>query len=79
MSNPTPMNNSSPTSTKTPDAVKSAMSKEISAKWSKFSEQDVSAFKTSDELVTQIVAKYGQDKMAVQKDVDTFLKGRSFN
>ena len=33
--------------------------KEIGAKWGKFSEQDLSALKNRDDVVTQIVAKYG--------------------
>jgi hypothetical protein len=55
-----------------------ALSKDIHAKWGKFSETDVAAFKTSDELVTQVVSKYGIDKAIAQRDVDALLKGRSF-
>jgi hypothetical protein len=50
--------------------------KEISAKWGKFSEQDLSALKDRDDVVAQIVAKYGYDKQQVQRDVDTLRKGR---
>jgi hypothetical protein len=50
--------------------------KEIGAKWNKFSEQDLSSLKSNDDLVTQVVAKYGLEKGQVQRDVDTFLKGR---
>jgi hypothetical protein len=35
--------------------------KEIGAKWNKFSEQDLSALKNKDDVVTQVVAKYGID------------------
>ena len=35
--------------------------KEVRAKWSKFSEQDLSALKGKDDLVTQVVAKYSLD------------------
>ncbi len=45
-------------------------------KWNKFSEQDLSAFKNKDDVVTQIVAKYGLDKAQAQRDVDTLMKGR---
>lgn len=55
-----------------------ALSKEIHAKWSKFSETDVAAFKSSDELVTQVVSKYGLDKAIAQRDVDALVKGRTF-
>ena len=50
--------------------------KEIGAKWNKFSEQDLSAFKNKDEVVTQVVAKYGLDKVQAQRDVDALVKGR---
>ncbi|HSV26127.1 MAG TPA: hypothetical protein VLJ17_24270 [Xanthobacteraceae bacterium] len=50
--------------------------KEIGAKWNKFSEQDLSSLKSKDDLVTQVVAKYGLEKGQVQRDVDTLLKGR---
>jgi hypothetical protein len=50
--------------------------KEIGAKWSKFSEQDLSALKGKDDLVTQVVAKYSLEKAQAQRDVDAMLKGR---
>jgi hypothetical protein len=33
--------------------------KEIGSKWGKFSEQDLSALKGTDDLVNQVVVKYG--------------------
>ena len=50
--------------------------KEIGAKWGKFSEQDLSALKNRDDVVTQIVAKYGLEKQQVQSDVYSLMKGR---
>ena len=50
--------------------------KEIGAKWNKFSERDLSAFKNKDDVVTQVVAKYGLDKVQAQRDVDALVKGR---
>jgi uncharacterized protein YjbJ (UPF0337 family) len=50
--------------------------KEIGAKWGKFSEQDLSALKGNDDLVGQVVAKYGLEKAQAQRDVDALLKGR---
>lgn len=50
--------------------------KEVRAKWGKFSEQDLSALKTKDDLVSQVVAKYSLDKAQAQRDVDALLKGR---
>jgi len=50
--------------------------KEIGAKWGKFSEQDLSALNSKDDLVTQVVGKYSLEKDQVQRDVDALLKGR---
>jgi hypothetical protein len=50
--------------------------KDIRAKWNKFSEQDVSALKSKDELVAEVVARYGMEKTQAQRDVDSVLKGR---
>ncbi len=60
----------------TPAESKQIVLKEISAKWGKFSEQDLAALKGKDDLVTQVVAKYGLDKGQAQRDVDALLKGR---
>ena len=50
--------------------------KEIKAKWGKFEEADLSALKNRDDVVSQVVAKYGLEKANVQRDVDSLLKGR---
>ena len=50
--------------------------KEVGAKWSKFSEQDLSALKSNDDLVTQLAAKYSLEKGQAQRAVDALLKGR---
>jgi hypothetical protein len=49
---------------------------EIRAKWGKFSEQDLSALKGDDDLVTQLAAKYGIETTQAQRDVDGLTKGR---
>lgn len=51
---------------------------EIQAKWGKFSDQELSAFKGKDDLVSQVQSKYKIDKVQAQKDVDTLLNGRAF-
>ena len=56
--------------------MKQIVLKEIGVKWNKFSEQDLSDLKGRDDLVTQIVAKYGSEKGQAQRDVDALLKGR---
>jgi hypothetical protein len=56
--------------------TKQIVLKEIGAKWGKFSEQDLSALKNKDDLVTRVIAKYGLEKSQAQRDVDALLKGR---
>ncbi len=52
--------------------------KDIHAKWNKISEQEISVFKSRDDLVTKVMATYSLDKIQAQRDVDGLLKGRSF-
>jgi hypothetical protein len=42
----------------------------MDGKWSKFSEQELSSLKNKDDLVTQVVPKYGLEKSQAQRDVD---------
>jgi hypothetical protein len=49
---------------------------EIRLKWGKFSDQDLSALKDNNDLVTQLAAKYGLEKAQAQRDVDVLMKGR---
>ena len=51
---------------------------DIGGKWGKFSKQELSDLKSSDDLVAQVVAKYGLEKDAAQRDVDVLVKGRAF-
>jgi division protein CdvB (Snf7/Vps24/ESCRT-III family) len=72
-------NTTSNASTATPETAadtRQIVLKEIGAKWGKFSEQDLSALKSKDDLVTQVVAKYSLEKDQAQRDVDAVLKGR---
>jgi len=77
------MENSSSTDTSatsaksnTPEQTKLMVSKDIIAKWSHFSEQEVSALKGGADLVTQVAAKYGLEQAQAQREVDAVLKGR---
>jgi hypothetical protein len=56
--------------------TKQIVLKEIGAKWSKFSEHDLSSLKNKDDLVIQVVAKYGLEKSVAQRDVDALMRGR---
>jgi hypothetical protein len=57
---------------------KQILLKDIGAKWSKFSEQELGALTNKDELVTVVVAKYSIDKSQATRDVDAVMKGRQF-
>ena len=46
--------------------------KQIGARWSKFSEQDLAALRSKDD----VVAKYSLDTLQAQRDVDALMKGR---
>jgi hypothetical protein len=80
MSNPathaTSHSNAATAKPETAAESKQIVLKEVGAKWGKFSEQDLSALKSKDDLVTQIVAKYGLEKTQAQRDVEALLKGR---
>ena len=62
---------------KTKDA-QLTLQKDIRAKWDKFSEIEVGALKSEDDLVTQLVAKYDFDKPKAESEAKALVKGRSF-
>jgi hypothetical protein len=67
-------------STSTPSTPEAGQTirKDIKIKWEKFSELELASLKDRDDLVTQVVAKYGLEKVQAQRDVDALLKGREF-
>ena len=67
--------NTASTTSNSADA-KQILLKDISAKWGKFSEQELDELKSNDELVSQVVAKYSIDKAQAQRDADAVMKGR---
>jgi hypothetical protein len=50
--------------------------KEIGAKWNKFSEHELSSLRSKDDLIAQVVTKYGLEKSQAQHDVDSLMNGR---
>ncbi len=50
---------------------------EIGTKWSRFSRQELSVLGSNDELVGQIVAKYGVERGVAQREVDALMDGRN--
>ena len=69
--------NPSTASTGTGNAAenKQILLKDIGAKWTKFSQQELGALKSKDDLISQVVAKYSLDKAQAQRDVDAVMKG----
>jgi hypothetical protein len=70
------MNSTSPTNA-APEG-KQLLMKDIASKWSKFSETEIAAFKTRDELVTGVQSKYSLEAGQAGREVDSVLKGRAF-
>ncbi len=72
------MTNISEQKTNSDAANKATLGKDIMAKWDKFSEIDVGALKSEDDLVTQLVSKYSLDKAKAQSEAKTLVNGRAF-
>jgi hypothetical protein len=49
----------------------------VGAKWKRLTRQEISALKTSRELIVLVVAKYGIKPNAARRDVEALLDGRS--
>jgi hypothetical protein len=65
-------------STNTQTDATQMIRKDIQAKWSKFSDQELTSLKNKDDLVSQVVTKYGLDKPQALRDVDALFKGREY-
>ena len=48
--------------------------REIGAKWSKFSDQELVELKSKDDLISQVAAKYGFDRARVRRDVHLIMR-----
>jgi hypothetical protein len=68
--------NTASTNSGSPADTKQVLLKDIGTKWNKFSDQELGALKSKDDLVSQVVAKYSIDKVQAQRDVDAVMKGR---
>jgi hypothetical protein len=66
----------SPTAKTAAAATRQIVLNRIRSKWGKFSEQDLSALKSKDDIVSLLMAKYGLDEAQAQRDVDTLLEDR---
>jgi hypothetical protein len=54
-----------------------ALLKDIHVKWNKFSDQEVGALKSNDDLVDQLVSRYVLAKDVAQRDADALRAGRN--
>ena len=61
----------------TDDTDRQDVLNQIGTKWRRFSKRELSALTSNDDLVDQIVAKYGLEKDAAQSQVDALMDGRS--
>jgi hypothetical protein len=52
---------------------------EISVNWSKFSQRDVSALKSKDDLISQFALTYEIEKQQAKREIDAFMNGRDFD
>lgn len=76
MVNDTMSRNGSVAKEPTGGAGRAALLQEISGRWGKFSEDELSALQNNDELIAQIATKYSLDQARATSAVDGFLKGR---
>ena len=60
----------------TPDDSASDMRAEIETKWGKFDAEEIAALKSNDDLVAQLVSKYGLDAAEALSEVKAFAKDR---
>jgi hypothetical protein len=70
------MNSITPTSQTTEG--KKVLLKDIASKWSKFSETEIAAMTSRDQLVTGVQSKYSLDATQAGREVDGLLAGRAF-
>jgi len=57
-------------------AARQIVRRDVGARWDRFSEQELSALESRDDLVREVVSRYGIEDSEAQRDVDSVLKGR---
>ncbi len=70
------MNSITPTGPAT--EAKKVLMKDIASKWSKFSETEVAAMTSRDQLLASVQSKYSLDATQAGREVDGLLAGRAF-
>jgi hypothetical protein len=61
------------------DSERDALLNALASKWKRFTWQELYRLENSDELVAQIVAKYGVEQVVARREVDVLLDGRTLN
>jgi hypothetical protein len=61
-----------------PAQAKKLLRADIGGKWGKFTTQELTDLKDNDDLVNLLVAKYGLEKDAAQRDAAAIVQGRAF-
>ena len=59
------------------DAQRDDVLNAVSAKWKRLTRQEISALKTSRELIVLVADRYGIKPNAARRDVEALLDGRS--
>ena len=62
--------------TRPQDSERNEVLNAVAARWNKFSRKELADLRTNDDLVTQLVARYGMDELAAQRAVDALMNGR---
>ena len=57
-------------------AVRESLFADIRVKWTRFSNQELIELKSNDDLVSRLIAKYGLEKAAAQRDAEMLRAGR---
>jgi hypothetical protein len=57
--------------------AKKVLLRDIRVKWGKFSEQELNDLAGNDDLITQLVAKYGLTKEVAQRDAEAVRNDRN--
>jgi hypothetical protein len=66
----------SPTDAHPDDSERDGMLNDIGTRWSRFTRRELAELASDDELVSQVVAKYGIERIAARREVDALLAGR---
>jgi hypothetical protein len=61
------------------DSDRDALLNRLASKWRRFTWRELNQLESSDELVAQIVVRYGIQEMVARREVDVLLDGRTLD